>query len=175
MSDRLVLDDVIAAFNQQFSGGINTEELFNCVRDLLPLSEQDYKIVSSEGTVKRFKAEIKCKPALKRSRNLLKTIVHKTMKHYEDEPQKPTRATTSFGMSSTTDVNIVPHTRHHSIQFKTSFHRGHRKDYRTQTVFFLYALSYSIPLPQIRKVLILINVSYRVSGTTTIQSNLYKP
>ena len=54
------MDEVVAAFNQQFSGGINTEELFSCTRDILPLSEQDYKIVSAEGSDKCFKAEIKC-------------------------------------------------------------------------------------------------------------------
>ena len=54
------MEDVVAAFNKQFSGGINTEELFNCTRDVLPLSEQQYKIVSAEGTEECFRSEINC-------------------------------------------------------------------------------------------------------------------
>ena len=41
-------------------GGVNTEELFSCTRDLLPFKDGQFKIVSVEGKEDCFKAELKC-------------------------------------------------------------------------------------------------------------------
>ena len=43
-----------------FSGPENTEELFHCVRELLPLEADSYKIKSVTGKTSCFKAAIQC-------------------------------------------------------------------------------------------------------------------
>lgn len=57
-------EDVLSCLNaikNQFKGGKNTEELFACLEEIIPVSLEEYKVESIEGDVNKFKAYIDCR------------------------------------------------------------------------------------------------------------------
>ena len=57
-------DAVLKCLNvirNQFSGSTDTDELFTYVKEILPIPNENYKVVSVKGTSERFKAEVQCK------------------------------------------------------------------------------------------------------------------
>ena len=56
---KIDVENALDNFRNMFAGAIDTEELFCCVRELIPVD--DYKIKSVEGKSDHFKALLHCK------------------------------------------------------------------------------------------------------------------
>ena len=54
-----ILLQALSDFQNGFSGGKNTCELFTRVSEVMPMNTENYKIVNVEGTTSKFKASIK--------------------------------------------------------------------------------------------------------------------
>ena len=54
-----ILSRCINDVENGFGGTENTDELFQCVEDIVPLDFKSYKVTYVKGTTKKFKCEIK--------------------------------------------------------------------------------------------------------------------
>ena len=51
---------VLHDIRERFEGQVNTEELMACGSEIIPLKQDEYKIITIKGTPNRFKIEIGC-------------------------------------------------------------------------------------------------------------------
>ena len=80
-----------------FSGEENTETLFEYVRNILPIKEENYKILSVKGTARTFKANIKAN--LQSEEDVAKFIENYGLKNNETLRIAKTRKGCSNGES----------------------------------------------------------------------------
>ncbi len=54
-----ILEQAIANLRNKFAGEVNTNDLVNRVKEILPINSSEYKILNVEGTNTKFKASVK--------------------------------------------------------------------------------------------------------------------
>ncbi len=54
-----ILEQTIANLRNKFAGEVNPNDLVNRVKEILPISSSEYKILNVEGTSTKFKASVK--------------------------------------------------------------------------------------------------------------------
>ena len=54
-----ILEQTIANLRNKFAGEVNTNDLVNRVKEILPINSSEYKILNVEGTNTKFKASVK--------------------------------------------------------------------------------------------------------------------
>ncbi len=54
-----ILEQAIANLRNKFAGEVNTNDLVNRAKEILPINSSEYKILNVEGTNTKFKASVK--------------------------------------------------------------------------------------------------------------------
>ncbi len=54
-----ILEETIANLRNKFVGEVNTNDIINRVKEILPINSSEYKILNVEGTNIKFKASVK--------------------------------------------------------------------------------------------------------------------
>ena len=60
-----ILEQTIANLRNKFAGEVNTNDLVNRVKEILPINSSEYKILNVEGTNTKFKASVKANENVK--------------------------------------------------------------------------------------------------------------
>ena len=101
--------------NFQFTGGENTEELFASARELLPLKDDQFKIVSVRGKTNSFKAEVL---------SSIKTVeeIHAFIENYKIQNDETLRSRTATKLGAKSDYVL-------SLYYRCHHRTTHVKSY----------------------------------------------